>query len=104
MAVVAQVGELIRPLREDAQCILQECDNDKETTDGRKVPRWRNKAWSASKRDGETGGSYGLRGSPNESRISSILLVCLRIASSGLGSLVASGLLGPPKLFWAPRW
>lgn len=34
---------------------------------------------------------------------SSILLVCSRIASRGLGSLVASTLPGPPNGFWFPR-
>jgi len=46
--------------------------------------------------------TYGLSGSAIVSIQSSILLVCARIASKGLGSAVASGLLGPPKGLLGP--
>jgi hypothetical protein len=42
-------------------------------------------------------GRYGLRGSDSVSKKSSILLVCLRIASSGDGSFVADELDWPPN-------
>lgn len=49
--------------------------------------------------------THGLTGSASVSNQSSILLVCSRMASKGLGSLVASALPGPPKLLWLlPRW
>lgn len=43
-------------------------------------------------------------GSERVSSQSSILLVCSRMASSGLGSLVASERWGPPNGDWFPRW
>ena len=46
---------------------------------------------------------YGLIGSAAVSNQSSILLVCSRMASKGLGSPVASKLLGVPKGFWWPK-
>ena len=42
-------------------------------------------------------GRYGLTGSDRVSSQSSILLVCSRIVSRGLGSLVAALLEGPPN-------
>lgn len=50
------------------------------------------------------GRTHGLIGSDSVSSQSSILLVCSRIASSGLGSLVASGREGPPNGEELPRW
>lgn len=47
--------------------------------------------------------AYGLMGSLNVSSMSSILEVCSRMASSGLGSAGPS-LCAPPKGFWLPRW
>jgi hypothetical protein len=47
--------------------------------------------------------TYGFTGSLKVSKKSSILLVCSLIASSGLGSLLASPLLGPPNEVWPPR-
>jgi hypothetical protein len=44
--------------------------------------------------------TYGFTGSDMVSSQSSILLVCSRMASKGLGSLVASARPGPPKGFW----
>ena len=43
--------------------------------------------------------TYGFMGSETVSSQSSILLVCSRIASKGLGSFVASALPGPPNGF-----
>ena len=44
--------------------------------------------------------TYGLMGSLNVSSRSSILDVCCRMASSGLGS--AASFCAPPKAFWPP--
>lgn len=40
MPVVVQVGELVTPLGDDAQGILEEGDDDEETANGRDVTRW----------------------------------------------------------------
>jgi hypothetical protein len=47
--------------------------------------------------------TYGFTGSLSVSKKSSILLVCSLIASSGLGSLLESPLLGPPNEVWPPK-
>ena len=107
--VVVEVLQLVGPLRYDAEGIFEEGDDDEESANCwevsvelpvsfhpcielvSRVPR---SPWFPA---GES--THGRMGSPIASRYSSILFVCCLMASSGLGSLVALLLLGPPKLF-----
>lgn len=101
VSVVVQVGELVAPLGDDAQGILEESDDDEETANGRDVAAALSVAEESTKGSRTT---HGLTGCDKVSSQSSILLVCSRMASSGLGSLVASGRPGFPKEGCEPRW
>jgi hypothetical protein len=98
VAVVVQVEQLVAPLGDDAQRVFEEGDDDEEAADGGEV------AVAVSTRNPTAGSTNGLSGSETVSRKSSILLVCSRMASSGLGSFVASLVPGPPKGCCAPMW
>lgn len=106
---ITQVQQLIAPLRKNPQTILNKSDNDQETANGRQITRIRGRDtvsghWTGLEAFATNKQTYGLIGSANVSSQSSILLVCSRMASRGLGSLVASALAGPPpKGFWCPR-
>lgn len=126
-AVLPQVEKLVAPLCDDSQTVLNESDDDQETANGWEIPvdgrrhsvsgvsptlSFRLLFVSLLSRSGRTteriekhfrDTTYGLTGSANVSNQSSILLVCSRMASKGLGSLVASARPGPPKGFWWPR-
>ena len=99
VSVVVQIGELVAPLRDDAQSIFEESHDDEEAANGRNITA----QGSASIATSSPTGTHGLTGCDSVSSQSSILLVCSRMASSGLGSLVASVLLGPPNEGCEPR-
>jgi hypothetical protein len=118
MSVIVQVSELVAPLGDDSQRVFEESDYDEEATDCGKVsavvtsaviltrlilalPLY---AAKASSKPGN-GATHGFTGSLSVSSQSSILLVCSRIASSGLGSLVFPSFLPAfPNGLWLPRW
>ena len=102
MSVVVQVGELVTPLSDDAQGILEEGDDDEETANRRDVTR--SQISNCKKATSEKARTHGLTGCDKVSSQSSILLVCSRMASSGLGSLVASVRPGPPNEGCEPKW
>ena len=109
MPIVAKVEELIVPLRGNSQAIFEEGDDDQESTNGRYISVLRQLRVlistnpllfvsifplpGAASRSKQRERTYGLIGSEIVSNQSSILLVCCRIASSGLGSLVASAFI-----------
>ena len=78
MSVVAQVQKLIGPLGDDAERILNECDDDQEASNGWEVTVFRDpvlaQACSAINRESRNS-THGFKGSLTESRRSSILLV-----------------------------
>jgi hypothetical protein len=94
VAVIVQIQQLVVPLRYYSDRILDEGYDDQEAADGGQVAR-RGVSGSgeATKENRET--THGLIGSLKVSRRSSTLLVCWRIASSGLCPVVSSD--GPPK-------
>lgn len=103
MPVVMKISELIAPLCNDPQCVFEESDDDQEAPDGWEISMDRERSamncgllfvCEGDCEDVEE--THGFTGSESVSSQSSILLVCSRIASSGLGSLVSSCLLGPP--------
>lgn len=111
VSIVPKEHELIAPLCDDPERIFQESDDNKEPTDGRDISSTHAtrqvRSWffllsppsvgtdyrRPPTRLG-TSRTYGLIGSDTVSSQSSILLVCSRIVSNGLGSLVASCLPG----------
>ena len=107
LPVVVQVCELIPPLGDYTQCIFEKGADDQESTDCWQVSRRRG-AVSALRHVAprtrcwvcrwpcRTWGTHGFTGSAMVSSISSILLVCSRMASKGLGSALASLRDGPP--------
>ena len=104
MSVVVQVGELVAPLCYYAERILNEGDNDQEASNCGQIPiqpplafcRRPNCALELQSR--RPGSTHGFTGSDTVSNQSSILLVCSRSWSSGLGSLVVPSLRpAPPK-------
>lgn len=122
VSVVLEVDKLIPPLRDDSQGVFEKGDNDEEPPNGWEISaiEYFVKSISflfaasfclhllhivlASISSFLEQGTYGFSGSEMVSNQSSILLVCSRIWSSGLGSLVASARPGPPKrLSCAPR-
>ena len=112
VSVIVEIDELVAPLSDDSERVFQEGDNDEKAANRWKISTAISISKYKSKKkfgrrfnmrkaivcnrecDGE---AYGFTGSDNVSSQSSILLVCSRIASRGLGSLVASARPGPPN-------
>lgn len=107
---VTQVRELVTPLGDDSDGVLDKCDHDQKSSDGREIPtRLIQSAIVVVHIHGSQnlprpglsvpgrlvrharrkGCAHGFRGSLRVFNQSSILLVCSRIWSRGLGSLVA---------------
>jgi hypothetical protein len=102
MSVVVQVGELVTPLGDDTQGILEEGDDDEESANRRDIT---SSKYQQLEVPAETSyKTHGLTGCDRVSSQSSILLVCSRMASSGLGSLVASCPEPPKDVGCEPRW
>ena len=112
MPVVVEICELVVPLGQYAQRVFEESNDNQKSTDGGQVPvgsisarasqNWRARSVGSAAKAGST---HGLTGSDSVSRKSSILLVCSRSWSSGLGSFVVLSLRPPlPKGLWLPRW
>ena len=101
MAVVVEIQQLVAPLRYYSERILDEGNDNEETTDGRKIATHDSVSWGSIGACGKgTASTYGLSGSLMVSIKSSILLVCCLMASSGPASGFSS--LDPPKGFCAP--
>lgn len=78
VAVVVEVQQLVAPLGDDTERILEERDNDQETANGWEIPRsMRGKVSRHALGSSRilTSFTYGLTGSLNESSRSSTLLV-----------------------------
>lgn len=121
MLEIFEVEQLIMPLCNDSEGIFEEGNDDEEAADCWQVSEKRAVSSAAHKakvrcfneryrrfksmrgRQQDTLETHGFTGSDSVSSQSSILLVCSRIASRGLGSLVASDLPDPPKEFEGPR-
>lgn len=101
MSVVVKVGELVVPLGDDAQGILEEGHDDEEAANRRDITMPVLADIALKENMSKT---HGLTGCDKVSSQSSILLVCSRMASSGLGSLMASACPGPPKEGCEPKW
>ena len=113
VSVVLEVEKLIIPLGHDPYCILDECADDEESSSCWYVSTTStplNQRKVSSSTPGICTRQHSLKtthcfiGSAAVSNQSSILLVCSLSCSSGLGSLVASALPGPPnRLSCEPR-
>ena len=92
MPKVVEICQLIVPLRNDPNCVLEERDHDQEASNSGQI--------STSVQHSNSHVipysscfTYGLIGSDIVSSQSSILLVCSLMASRGLGSFVASAFI-----------
>jgi hypothetical protein len=114
VSVVAEIEQLVAPLRHDPQSVLEEGDDDEEPADRGKVPATREEGKRQLQEDpigtghGPAGqdlaietAAYGLMGSDKVSSMSSILEVCCRIMSSGFESALSSD-DWPPNGAWPP--
>ena len=99
MTVVVKVEQLVAPLCYYSDRILDEGDDNEESSDGREVAA--RDSQHGKEGGGGRGSTYGLRGSLRVSRRSSILLVWALMASRGLEFAVSASLC-PPKGLWAP--
>lgn len=95
VAVVVQVQQLVVPLCYYSDRVLNEGHNDQEAADGGQVARRGVSGSGEATRENSWETTHGLIGSLKVSRRSSTLLVCWRIASSGLCPVLSSD--GPPK-------
>lgn len=107
MTIVVQVKQLVIPLCYYSDGVLNEGHDDQEAADGGQVAGGRApvSAFGSAKDQPkinqdkrgkcDSWNTHGLIGSLTVSRRSSILLVCWRIASSGLWADLSSA--GPPK-------
>lgn len=102
VSVIVQVGELVTPLGDDTESILEEGDDDEESANRRDITN--SKYQQLETQPTSRIATHGLTGCDRVSSQSSILLVCSRMASSGLGSLVASCPEPPKDVGCEPRW
>ena len=113
VSVVLEVEKLIIPLGHDPYCVLNECADNEESSScwyvsTASTPSTQSKLSSSipktCTRQHSLKTTYCFMGSAAVSNQSSILFVCSLSCSSGLGSLVASALPGPPnRLSCEPR-